>query len=320
MQIVKGKQERPQRVCLYGPEGIGKTTLAACWPSPLYFDLENGTSHLDVDRVQSPTWAMLLGDLTQAAGLSDYKTIIIDTLDAAEKMCIQHVCKKNKKESVEAFGYGKGYTYVMEEFGMLLGTLDSCISAGKNVVVVAHAAMRKFEQPDEAAPYDRWELKLSKKDAPLVKEWCDALLFLNYETIVETSSTGKAKARGGRRIIQVDHHACWDAKNRWGLTGKVPMEFESIAKYIPGNEIASESAPQETAQEQPLDNLTVLKGMLSDGGFAVEMLEKLVVEKGFYPEGTTVEGYSDEFIENTCLGQWENLVPLLEDVKDPVPF
>lgn len=315
MNIVKGIQERPQRVCLYGPEGIGKTSLAAKWPNPLYFDLESGTSFLDVDRVTPPTWNMLVADIMQAQTLNEYQTIVVDTLDAAEKLCIQEVCRKNKKDSIEAFGYGKGYTYVMEEFARLLGALDQCVDAGKNVVVVAHAMMRKFEQPDEAAPYDRWELKLSKKVSPIVKEWCDALLFLNYETMVEMSSTGKAKARGGRRIMQVDHHPCWDAKNRWGLTGKLPMEFESIAVHIPGS-----PSPAHIKPESPLDDLTVLRGMLSDGGYTEAMLEQLVVGKGFYPEGTTIEGYSDTFIRDTCLGQWENLRPLLDDIKDPVPF
>ena len=318
MNIVKGVQERPQRVCLYGPEGIGKTSLAAKWPKPLYFDLESGTSFLDVDRVSPANWNMLVSDIMQSQNMSEYQTIVVDTLDAAEKLCTREVCRKNKKDSIEAFGYGKGYTYVMEEFARLLGALDQCINAGKNVVVVAHAMMRKFEQPDEAAPYDRWELKLSKKVAPIVKEWCDALLFLNYETTVEVTGSGKAKARGGRRIMQVDHHPCWDAKNRWGLTGKVPMEWDSIASHIPGATQRSEQ-PEAEAPET-LDDLTVLRGMLRDSGYTDELLEKLVVSKGFYPEGTTLEGYSDEFIRDTCLGQWENLVPALEDMKDPVPF
>lgn len=318
MNIVKGIQERPQRVCLYGPEGIGKTSLAAKWPKPLYFDLESGTSFLDVDRVAPANWNMLASDIMQSQSMSEYQTIVVDTLDAAEKLCTREVCRKNKKDSIEAFGYGKGYTYVMEEFARLLGALDQCIGSGKNVVVVAHAMMRKFEQPDEAAPYDRWELKLSKKVAPIVKEWCDALLFLNYETTVEVTGSGKAKARGGRRIMQVDHHVCWDAKNRWGLTGKVPMEWDSIASHIPG---ATQHIEQPKVEvPETLDNLTVLRGMLRDSGYTDELLEQLVVSKGFYPEGTTLEGYSDEFIRDTCLGQWENLVPALEDMKNPVPF
>lgn len=318
MNIVKGVQERPQRVCLYGPEGIGKTSLAAKWPKPLYFDLESGTSFLDVDRVAPANWNMLVSDIMQSQSMSEYQTIVVDTLDAAEKLCTREVCRKNKKDSIEAFGYGKGYTYVMEEFARLLGALDQCIGSGKNVVVVAHAMMRKFEQPDEAAPYDRWELKLSKKVAPIVKEWCDALLFLNYETTVEVTGSGKAKARGGRRIMQVDHHVCWDAKNRWGLTGKVPMEWDSISSHIPG--VTQHIEQPKVEVPETLDNLTVLRGMLRDSGYTDELLEQLVVSKGFYPEGTTLEGYSDEFIRDTCLGQWENLVPALEDMKDPVPF
>ena len=44
--------------------------------------------------------------------------------------------------------------------------------------------MRKFEQPDELGAYDRWELKLDKNTAPLVKEWADMVLFANYKTVV----------------------------------------------------------------------------------------------------------------------------------------
>ncbi len=66
-----------------------------------------------------------------------------------------------------------------EEFSRLLSACDLVIAAGIHVVVTAHAKMRKFEQPDEMGAYDRWEMKLSKQTAPLLKEWCDILL-LNW--------------------------------------------------------------------------------------------------------------------------------------------
>ena len=73
-----------------------------------------------------------------------------------------------------------GYVYVKEEFGRFLNSLEEVVNAGVNVVLTAHAQIRKFEQPDEMGAYDRWELKLGKKTssqtAPLVKEWSDALL------------------------------------------------------------------------------------------------------------------------------------------------
>ena len=77
--------------------------------------------------------------------------------------------KEHGLGGIEGFGYGKGYTYLAEEFGRLLNSLSDIIDVGIHVVLVAHAWMRKFEQPDEVGSYDRWELKLQKKTAPLIK-------------------------------------------------------------------------------------------------------------------------------------------------------
>ena len=104
---------------------------------------------------------------------------------------------------------------------------------GINVVLTAHSQLRKFEQPDEEGAYDRYELKLGKKTssqtAPVVKEWCDLLLFCNYKTMVMTSETKKKKATGGKRVMYTTHHPAWDAKNRHGLPDELPMEYAAIA-------------------------------------------------------------------------------------------
>lgn len=81
-----------------------------------------------------------------------------------------------------------------------------------NVIITAHAKMRKFEQPDEMGAYDRWEMKLTRQVAPLLKEWSDMLLFCNYKTFVVTPDEGKNKVQGGKRVIYTSHHPCWDAK------------------------------------------------------------------------------------------------------------
>lgn len=58
------------------------------------------------------------------------------------------MCAKAKVNGIEDFGYGKGYTYVKEEFSKLLDALEEVLNAGHNVVVLAHAVITKFEQPD----------------------------------------------------------------------------------------------------------------------------------------------------------------------------
>lgn len=231
MQITRGYIPSGQKVILYGPEGIGKTTLASQFPNPVFIDTEGSTKHYDVARFPAPTsWEMLKQEaeypLTHPGEVG---TLVIDTADWAEKLCNQAVCQRANKDSIEAFGYGKGYTYAAEEFCRLLDILNRVADTGVHVVITAHAQLRKVEQPDEMTSYDRWELKCSKQLSPLLKEWADMVLFLNYKTIVVQSESGKGKAQGGRRVIYTTHHTCWDAKNRCRMEDELPLDWRSIS-------------------------------------------------------------------------------------------
>ena len=240
MEIIRGKQPCAKKVLVYGPEGIGKSTFASRFPDPLFIDTEGGTKEMDVARTPAPSsWTMLL---EQAAYVKQHpdicKTLVVDTLDWAEQMCITHVCDRYNKSGIEDFGYGNGYVYTKEEFGRFLNRLEEIVRCGIHVVLTAHAQMRKFEQPDEMGAYDRWELKLGKKTtsqtSPLVKEWADMVLFANYKTFsVAVDDKGKKhKAQGGARVMYTSHHPCWDAKNRYGLPGEMPFDYAGIAPVI----------------------------------------------------------------------------------------
>lgn len=231
MNITKGKQSRAQKVVIYGPEGIGKTTLASQLPDPLFLDLEDGSATMDVRRVSDiQTWQQLGEVLVELIhDPSICKTVVIDTADKAEALATEAICEEKKISSIEDPGYGKGYTYLAERMASLISTLGLLVKKGVNVVIIAHAAMRKFEQPDEMGAYDRWELKLQKKVAPLLKEWADMVLFLNYKTkVIKSEKSGSTKAKGGERVIYASHHACWDAKSRHGLPDEFPMSYDII--------------------------------------------------------------------------------------------
>lgn len=239
-EISSGLKHEAQKVVLYGPEGIGKSTFAAQFPDPLFIDTEGSTKLLNVRRLPRPTsWMMLMQMIDEVSKNPDIcKTLVIDTVDWAERLCSEHVCASAQKKSIEEFGYGKGYTYVKEEFGRMLDKLSNVIEAGINVVLTAHCILRKFERPDEAGAYDRWELKLGNKTgsqiSALIKEWSDMLLFANYkETIVESKDTKKKKAYGGERVMYTQHHPAWDAKNRHDLDGELPFKYEEIAHCLP---------------------------------------------------------------------------------------
>lgn len=252
MNITSGKQARAQRVVIYGTEGIGKSTLAAQFPDPLFIDTEGSTSNMDVKRMDKPTsWTMLMNQIAFVkANPTVCKTLVIDTIDWAESLAIESVCSMHGKRGIEDFGYGNGYTYVREEMGRLLDKLQELVDIGINVVLTAHSQLRKFEQPDEDGAYDRYELKLGKKTssqtAPVVKEWCDLLLFCNYKTMVMTSETKKKKATGGQRVMYTTHHPAWDAKNRHGLPDELPMDYAAIAHIFASS---SQEEPKKQAQE-----------------------------------------------------------------------
>lgn len=236
LNIRKGPQARSLRAVIYGPEGIGKSTLASKFPDAVFIDFEQGTDTMDVARFDTPTSFDELIHLLKSISQEDCcKSVVIDTADRLEGIITDHVCKVNGWNSIEEPGYGKGYTYLMQAWLEVLKVCDQVVDSGKNIVIVAHAAMRKFEQPDEMGAYDRWELKLQKKSAPLIKEWADMVLFLNYKNnIVEDPKTKSKKAVGGKRVMYANHSPVYDAKNRFGLPDSMDADFEQIAHIFSG--------------------------------------------------------------------------------------
>lgn len=73
------------KTVIYGQEGVGKSTLASAFPSPVFIDCEGSTSQMDVRRLPKPTsWQMLCQEMAyvlESHKEKGYKTVIIDTFD-----------------------------------------------------------------------------------------------------------------------------------------------------------------------------------------------------------------------------------------------
>lgn len=355
MEITRGKILSAQKTVIYGPEGIGKSTFASQFPDPVFIDTEGSTKHMDVARFPKPSsWTMLLEEVRQVRDCpSCCKTLVIDTADWAEQLCIDHVCSKAKKDGIEDFGYGKGYIYAAEEFGRLLNLLEEIIERNIHVVVTAHAKMRKFEQPDEIGSYDRWEMKLTKNVAPLVKEWADMVLFANYKTfVVATDDKGtKHKAQGGSRVMYTSHHPCWDAKNRHNLPLEIPFEYSQISMFIENFgsnqtftekvEPAEKMSPvddfedldayadkrepeKQTASAEKKDTdfdgiPKALQDLMIANGVTEQDIQWAVSDKGYYPFETPIKNYDPAFIDGVLIGAWEQVFAIIKDNKK-LPF
>ena len=320
LNITKGKIDRAQKVVIYGSEGIGKSSLAACFPDPLFIDTEGGTSHMDVRRIEKPqSWEELLAIVREVAATKDVcKTLVLDTADWAEQLITAYLCSKYKQNSIESFSYGKGYTYLGEEFARLLGAFDTVLASGIHVVVTAHAKMRKFEQPDEMGAYDRWEMKLSKQVAPLLKEWCDLLLFCNYQTYVVTSENNTSKAQGGKRVMYTSHHPAWDAKSRVNLPEVLELDYKHIAHiFSPGQKERPKVEPMttETNSIVPPEEETsadILRGVLREKGVTEEEIRQVVATRGKYSVDTPIDQYPDEFVFGYVLKYWDQIMGIIE--------
>lgn len=354
MNITKGIISKPVKVCVYGVEGIGKTTFASQFPEPLFFDLDKGSAQLDVSRVTDITsWPLLMSNIKEVYDNPTIcKTLVIDTADAAERMCIDYICGKFNKKGIEDFGYGAGYTYLVEEFARFLVQLDACIGQGVNVVVLAHAVLKTVTLPEEMGTYDHWELKLSSKTtnkvAPLVKEWADLLLFANYKTILIEDGTRK-KAAGGKRIMYTTHTTFADAKNRFSLAEELPFDYNEIVRLIPNRTAPGIKPIQEKKQEAkqktvkksepestvPVQNTDIpatstakktvnpvlqkVYDLMKQEHITEEQIRKAVAMKGYFPEDMPMKNYPSDFIDGVLIGAWEQIKTfILNNIS--VPF
>lgn len=197
---------------------------------------------------------MLLQELDFVRDKRPCATLVIDTVDWAEQLCIADLCAKNGKSGIEDFGYGKGWEFEKESFGKFLNKLTEVINAGINVTLTAHAALRKFEQPDEMGSYDRWEMKLGSKTtnkiSPLIKEWADIVLFCNYKTVVvQTDKDGKKhKAQGNPPRDVHPAPPMLGRQEPLRAPEEIPMEYAQIAQiYAPVQPLETPPAPAPSA-------------------------------------------------------------------------
>ncbi|MCD8132229.1 MAG: ATP-binding protein [Clostridiales bacterium] len=302
MNIIKGIMLLALRIVIYGIEGVGKSTIAAQFPSPLFIDTEGSTRALDVARFEPPkSWQDILDMVHYVIDHPDIcKTLVLDTADWAEQMAIEWVCKKNRWDGLESAGYGKGYTYAAEEFGRLLDLLNKVVEKGINVVVIAHSQLRKVELPDEMGAYDKYELKTSKKVAPLIREWADILLFCNYKTMV-VNVDGKNKAQGGQRVMFAAHTPHWDAKNRFGLPDEMPLDYGAIRHVVERT-----AAPQETCRDK-------LRRLMDEAGVTEADIQQVVAARGHYPAETPVSDYPDKFVNGWIIKYWGQIVDMIHN-------
>ncbi len=225
--IQKGIQNKPPRLILHGPHGIGKSTFGAQAPNPIFIPTEDGLTNIDVDRFPQPS---TLADVWEYIGLllnesHDYQTVVIDTADWFETLVFKSVCADAKVSSIEKIGYSKGYIHALSYWDQLIRGMERLRDEkGMITLLLAHNEIKPFSPPDND-PYDRWQIKLHKTAAAKVEEWADAVLMANFKVFVKKS---EKRAVGGERVIYTQPTPAWRAKNRYNLPEEIDFDFNAL--------------------------------------------------------------------------------------------
>jgi hypothetical protein len=233
--ISRGKRPRHIFALVYGTDGVGKTCFASHSPRPIFIGAEKGTEQLDVARF--PQVESIGELLSQVRALQterhEFATVVLDSLDWVEPLIWKAVCDEAKVETIEqAFGgYGKGYARALDLWRTLLKEL-SILNDRMHVLLIGHAQIKSFQDPELPTAYDRYQLKINEKAAALVREAADAVLFARFETeLVKTN--GKTRAYGeGKRIVYTESRPGWDAKNRFNLPFCMVLDWKTFGDAI----------------------------------------------------------------------------------------
>ena len=243
-RITKGKILKPPKIILYGVGGIGKTTFSSKFPDPIFICTEEGTDQIDTSRFPKATcWLDVLDQVISLNGEHSYKTLVIDSLDELERLIHKDVAAKNNKNHISEIGFQRGYEEAVARFQELLELLDNLRERKKMmIVIIAHSKVERFNSPT-MEPYDRYQLDLHKKAWPMMIEWSDATLFVNYKifTKKEGESFGQAvyKAIGdGERTLFTTEKPSFIAKNRYGLPEEMPFDVMTLLKSIKSSMVA----------------------------------------------------------------------------------
>lgn len=239
--VKRGPIQKPRRVLVHGVEKVGKSSFAAGAEKPVFVCPEDGTSMLDVSRFPEPqTWLDVLDAIDVLRTQEhEYQTVVFDTLDWLEPLLWAHVCAQHGQESIEGFGYGKGYAAALDEWRVFVARLEQLRAArGMHVLLLAHSWIKGFKNP-LGEDYDRFEMKLHPKAGGFLREWCDAVLFAAFEEYAHKDE--KKRVRGistGTRLLYTERSAAYDAGNRYNLPPQLPLDYAAFADAVNRGQVA----------------------------------------------------------------------------------
>ena len=233
------------KILIHGAAGVGKTTFASRFPGALFIATEAGTTHVESSDVSVNSWVEMVDVLKlirdrapeySPDGNGPLRTVVIDTLDNAWKMCRDHMNKKNGIEHEQDLGFGKGSGMILREFERVF---DLISKLGLGMVLITHTADLEYTDK-RGRSHTKFVSKLPAKPRGYISGLVDVILFAS----IETGDDSK------RRVLRTDADENYEAKDRTGaLPPTLPLDFGVFAGCFPTQEpaVSPSVATQEPA-------------------------------------------------------------------------
>jgi len=216
-EIATAGRNLPGRYFIYGSEKIGKTSLAAHMPGPLFVQVkgETGLETL-IDAGQLPPVPHLPGEVDSwqqmldvvawvATEAHDRKTLVIDGIDSLQKLCFEHIRDTHFSGDEGKFmAYYKGFAMSPNVWKELLVALD---------------ALRVKRKNPSGEDWTSYTPNLHEHIWEQTAAWMDAIFFMDFYRRV--GDDGKAHGDDSVRTLYCQHDASYDAGNRFGLTEEI---------------------------------------------------------------------------------------------------
>lgn len=243
----KVRADKPPILLIYGPEKMGKTTLAAEFPAPVFIQTEDGVSgdlELDTFGLLTTFTEVMDAIAVLATEGTSFKTVVIDSISKLEKLAFAEACRKNNWTSIEQPGFGKGYVEVDYVWAELI---DACRylrdQRGMTIIMIGHAVTDRFDDP-ETQSYSRYAIDLHKRAMAILTREVDAILLVKQDVTIKVegpdAKKGEGRARGdggGTRWIYAEGRPAFQAGNRYNLPPKLMFKkgegFAALAPFLP---------------------------------------------------------------------------------------
>lgn len=244
LDTIEKPKDKPVIATICGDAGMGKTSLAATFPKPIFIRAEDGLQSIPIEH-RPAAFPELQGFdhlMEQVTALikekHDFQTVVFDSISKLDVILGNEVKRKEGKENLAqcAGGFGAGFDVVAGRHQTVRRAASALQSRGMHVLFLAHADVETLKIPD-ADDYMRWTLRMGhKKSLPPYVEDVDLVGFLRLEAFVkgEEGKVKRAISTGDRELIcyATASSVC---KNRYGITEAIPVKLgeNPLAQYIP---------------------------------------------------------------------------------------